>query len=76
MAEPFAEMYTIQIPLDLAEQLRSAAEAEGEDVNNYTVARLQDFFETDEAEDEDRINALREGLAQAATGQLLRLWAF
>jgi hypothetical protein len=46
---------TLHIPDSLAEQIRAAAAAEGEDVNNYTVARLNDLFLTGEPEEDPEI---------------------
>ncbi len=49
-------MAILEIPEALAEQIRSAADAEGQDFNNYAVARLQEVFGTEaeaEAEADD-----------------------
>lgn len=45
----------IELPDALAERLRAAAEAEGTDLNNYTVAKLELLLEP---EDEELIAAL------------------
>jgi predicted transcriptional regulator len=68
---------TLDIPDALADQIRSAAAAEGSDVNHYAVAQLQQVFaslhEQTEVEevDPDLLSALREGIDQADAGQLL-----
>ena len=65
---------TIELPRALAERLRAAAAAEGEDFNSYAVARLEQSLDaegqTDEETSEDRIASLKEGLAQVNAGQL------
>jgi predicted transcriptional regulator len=68
---------TIEIPEALANQLRAEAEAQGEDLNNYAVAKLAQPLlseeEDDEEPDEELIAALREGLADADAGRTLSL---
>jgi hypothetical protein len=69
---------TLDIPDALAEQLRAEAEARGEDLNRYAVAKLEkpadtDDTDTEEEADDDLIEALREGIAQADGGQLRTL---
>jgi hypothetical protein len=72
---------TLDIPDALAEQLRAEAEARGEDLNRYAVAKLEkpadtgdiDDTDTEEEADDDLIEALRDGLAQADAGQLRTL---
>ena len=49
---------TIELPADLADMLRAAAAAEGQDFNNYAVARLKDLF-VDTA-DPETVAALQE----------------
>ena len=53
---------TLQIPDALAQKIHAAAVAEGEDVNNYTVARLSDLFTIDEEEDPEVIQIIREAI--------------
>lgn len=52
----------LQIPDALAEQIQAAAVAEGEDVNNYAVARLSDLFTTDEEQDPEVVQIIGESL--------------
>ena len=47
-------MAILEIPDALADQIRTAADAEGQDFNNYAVARLQEVFDT-EAEEGDPV---------------------
>ena len=64
----------IEIPEDLAEHIRAAAEAEGADVSNYALAKLEQIFAPDEEDadesDEDLIAALRQGIADRDAGNL------
>jgi hypothetical protein len=52
---------TLHIPEHLAERLRAAAAAEGEDVNNYAVAKLeQGLVASSETDDPETIVALQD----------------
>lgn len=46
------KMTMIQLPEALAERLQAAAAAEGQDFNNYAVARLEKSLDTDTEEDD------------------------
>lgn len=64
----------IELPDALAERLRAAAAAEGVDLNNYAVAKLEGLLEPeDEEADDDLIAALRQGIADRDAGRLLTL---
>ncbi len=67
---------TLDIPEALAEQLRAEAEARGEDLNHYAVAKLKmpvSTDSTDEEAEDDLIDSLRAGLAVADAGRTLSL---
>jgi len=66
---------TIELPRALADRIRAAAAAEGQDLNNYAVATLEQVFGGDgsneeEEPSEDLIASLKEGLAQVNAGEL------
>ncbi|MES2463206.1 MAG: hypothetical protein V4671_21705 [Armatimonadota bacterium] len=69
----------IELPDALAERLRAAADAEGLDLNNYAVAKLERSLEevhvqdTDDEADDDLIAALRQGIADRNAGNLRTL---
>lgn len=50
-------MAILEIPDALAEQIRTAANAEGQDFNNYAVARLQEVFSTEAEKDDPEVIA-------------------
>ncbi|MES2460834.1 MAG: hypothetical protein V4671_09630 [Armatimonadota bacterium] len=61
---------TLDIPEHLAEQLRAAAAAEGEDVNNYAVAKLQQGLAAgSEAEDPEVVAALQDVIEDYNKGE-------
>ena len=65
---------TIELPEDLAEQIRNAADAEGQDFNNYAVARLKDIFSGSNGEqDDDLLECLRQGIADDDAGRTISL---
>jgi predicted transcriptional regulator len=66
---------TLDIPDSLAERLRTEAEARGEDLNSYAIALLElPVLEVEDDEpDEDLIEALREGIADAKAGRTVSL---
>ena len=66
---------TLDIPDTLADRLRAEAEARGEDLNNYAVAKLErpDAPDEEEEADEDLIEALRHGIADAKAGRTVSL---
>jgi predicted transcriptional regulator len=70
---------TLDIPDALADQLRAAADARGEDLNNYAVAKLEQVVaeaakETEETDSEtDLMDALRQGIADEDAGRVLTL---
>jgi predicted transcriptional regulator len=69
---------TLDIPDTLAERLRAEAEAYGQDINNFAVAKLEQTLlnegeEDAEEVDDDLIAALREGLADVDAGRTVSL---
>jgi predicted transcriptional regulator len=67
-------MTVIHLPEDLAQRLQAAAAAEGKDINNYAVAKLEQVLATDSAQneeeaDDDLIAALRAGIADRNAGR-------
>ncbi|MES2463627.1 MAG: hypothetical protein V4671_23885 [Armatimonadota bacterium] len=68
---------TLDIPDALADQLRAEAEARGEDLNRYAVAKLEqpplELEVDDEDPDQDLIAALRAGIADRDAGRTVSL---
>ena len=61
-------LLTLEVPERLAERLRAAAQASGEDFNHFAVARLENVLAVAE-EEAEAVEGIREGLEQMRAGK-------
>ncbi len=69
-------MTVITLPEDLAQRLQAAADAEGEDINHFAVAKLEQVLAADTADDPEQdglIDALRQGIADRDAGRTVSM---